>query len=52
MKKIRNIFDKFVGHKISLKELYFSLSTWFILLVTFLGITTKFDTTLILAISL
>ena len=48
MKKIRNIFDKFVGHKISLKELYFSLSTWFVLLVTFLGITTKFDTTLML----
>jgi|GEM_PF-1614459 len=49
MKKMRNIFDSFVGHKISLKELYFSLSTWFVLLVTFLGITTKFNTTLLLA---
>lgn len=49
MKKIRNIFDKFVGYKISLKELYFSLTTWFVLLVTFLGITTKFHTSLMLA---
>lgn len=46
MKKIQDIFDGFVGHKISLKELYFSLTTWFVLLVTFLGMTTKFYTTL------
>ena len=49
MKKIRNIFDAFVGYKISLKELYFSLTTWFVLLVTFLGMTTKFHTTLMIA---
>ncbi len=49
MNKIKNIFDKFVGYKISLKELYFSLTTWFVLLVTFLGMTTKFHTALMLA---
>ncbi|RTK93962.1 MAG: hypothetical protein EKK61_00265 [Rickettsiales bacterium] len=48
MKKLFNILDTLVEYKISLKELYFSLSTWFVLLVLFLGITTKFNTTLIL----
>ena len=47
MKKIFKIFDAFVGYRISLKELYFSLTTWFVLLVTFLGYTTKFQTTLL-----
>ena len=49
MKRIFKIFDNFVDYKISLKELYFSLTTWFVILVTFLGITTKFHTTLLLA---
>jgi phosphoglycerol transferase MdoB-like AlkP superfamily enzyme len=35
-----------IDHKISLKELYFSLSTWFLLLICFLGFATKFYTTL------
>ena len=49
MKKIFNIIDAIVDHKISLKELYFSLTTWFGILVLFLGFTTKFHTTLLLA---
>ena len=49
MNKILKIFDALVDYRISLKELYFSLSTWFVLLVSFLGITTKFHTTLLLA---
>ena len=48
IKKLFNILDTLVEYKISLKELYFSLSTWFILLVLFLGTTTKFNTTLML----
>jgi phosphoglycerol transferase MdoB-like AlkP superfamily enzyme len=46
MKKIARFAQSFVEYKISLKELYFSLSTWLILLVSFLGMTTKFNTTL------
>ena len=49
MKKILNLIDSIVDHKISLKELYFSLTTWFGLLVLFLGFTTKFHTTLLFA---
>ena len=49
MKKILNLIDSVVDHKISLKELYFSLTTWFCLLVLFLGFTTKFHTTLLIA---
>ncbi len=49
MKKVFNIIDAIVDHKISLKELYFSLTTWFGMLVLFLGFTTKFHTTLLLA---
>ena len=49
MKKILNLIDSIVDHKISLKELYFSLTTWFGLLVLFLGFTTKFHTTLLVA---
>lgn len=49
MKKVFNIIDAIVDHKISLKELYFSLTTWFGLLVLFLGFTTKFHTTLLFA---
>ncbi len=49
MKKLFNIIDAIVDHKISLKELYFSLTTWFGILVLFLGFTTKFHTTLLLA---
>jgi len=49
MKKILNLIDSIVDHKISLKELYFSLTTWFGLLVLFLGFTTKFHTTLLIA---
>ena len=49
MKKIFNIIDAIVDHKISLKELYFSLTTWFGILVLFLGFTIKFHTTLLLA---
>lgn len=49
MKKIFNTIDAIVDHKISLKELYFSLTTWFGILVLFLGFITKFHTTLLLA---
>jgi phosphoglycerol transferase MdoB-like AlkP superfamily enzyme len=48
MKKITKVAQNFVEYKISLKELYFSLSTWLILLITFLGFTTKFNTALLL----
>jgi len=48
MNKILKLLDSFVGYRISLRELYFSLSTWFVLLVGFLGITTKFQTTLLI----
>ncbi len=47
MKKIFKTFEAFVNYRISLKELYFSLTTWFVLLVTFLGYTTRFQTTLL-----
>lgn len=49
MKKLLRIIDSIVDYKVSLKELYFSLTTWFVLLVLFIGITTKFYTTLWLA---
>ncbi len=49
MKKVFKIIDAIVDHKISLKELYFSLTTWFGILVLFLGFATKFHTTLLLA---
>lgn len=49
MKKIFKIFDTVVDYKISLKELYFSISTWFFVLVFFLGVTTKFNSTLLIA---
>lgn len=49
MKKIFKFFETLVEHKISLKELYFSLTSWFVLLVTFLGFTTKFHTSLWIA---
>ena len=46
MKKVFKFFETLVEHKISLKELYFSLTSWRVLLVTFLGFTTKFHTSL------
>ncbi|MGC0371329.1 MAG: hypothetical protein DGJ47_000015 [Rickettsiaceae bacterium] len=49
MQKISNIFNSIIGYRISLKELYFSLSTWFVLLVLFLSFVTKFNTALIIA---
>ncbi len=49
MKKIFKFFETLVDHKISLKELYFSLTSWFVLLVTFLGFATKFHTSLWIA---
>ncbi len=49
MKKIFKVLDSFVGYRISLKELYFSLTTWLVLLITFLALATKFDTNLIIA---
>lgn len=49
MKKIFKTINTVIEYKISLKELYFSLTTWFGLLVLFLGFTTKFHTTLLLA---
>ncbi len=49
MKKILHVFHSMVDYKISLKELYFSLSTWFILLVLFISVTTQFNTNLIIA---
>jgi phosphoglycerol transferase MdoB-like AlkP superfamily enzyme len=48
MKKFTYILNSIIEHKISLKELYFSFTTWFVLLVLFLGITTKFNSTLLL----
>lgn len=49
MRKILNIFHSIVDYKISFKELYFSLSTWFVLLLLFIGLTTKFNTSLMVA---
>ncbi|MDC0864613.1 sulfatase-like hydrolase/transferase [Rickettsiaceae bacterium] len=49
MNKIIQIFHRFVDYKISIKELYFSLTTWFVVLVAFLGVTSKFHTTLLVA---
>ncbi len=49
MRKLYNIIHSVVDHKISLKELYFSLSTWFTALFLFLGFATKFNTTLLVA---
>jgi phosphoglycerol transferase MdoB-like AlkP superfamily enzyme len=46
MKKIFKLFENLIEHKISLKELYFSWISWFVLLVTFLGFATKFQTSL------
>lgn len=46
MKKVFKFFKTLVEHKISLKELYFSLTSWLVLLVTFLGFTTKLHTSL------
>lgn len=48
MKNLLKSLKIIVNHKISIKELYFSLSTWLILLVGFLAFTTKFQTTLLL----
>ena len=49
MKKTLKLFATLIEHRISLKELYFSLTTWFVLLATFLGFTTKFHTSLWIA---
>lgn len=49
MKKVFKFFETLVEHKISLKELYFSLTSWFVLLVTFLGFAIKFHTNLWIA---
>jgi len=49
MKKLFKFFTTLVEHKISFKELYFSLTSWFVLLVTFLGFATKFHTSLWIA---
>jgi hypothetical protein len=49
MKKVLKIFDTIVAHKISLKELYFSFTSWLVLLVVFLGFATKFHTSLWIA---
>lgn len=49
MRKLYNIIHSVVDHKISIKELYFSLSTWFTALFLFLGFATKFNTTLLVA---
>ncbi|NRB10960.1 MAG: sulfatase-like hydrolase/transferase [Rickettsiaceae bacterium] len=49
MYKIFKIFSHIINYKISLKELYFSFTTWFVLLVLFLGLTTKFQTSLLIA---
>ena len=49
MKKVIKFVEAFVSYKISLKELYFSLSTWLVLLISFLAVTTKFHTSLLLA---
>ena len=48
MKKALGLAGKFIEYRISLKELYFSLSTWLILLIIFLGFTTKFNTTFLI----
>ena len=48
MSKILQMFHRLVDYKISIKELYFSLTTWFVVLVTFLGFTTKFHLTLLI----
>lgn len=46
MKQILKFIDAIIEYKISIKELYFSLSSWFVILVTFLGFATKFHTSL------
>lgn len=46
MKNFLKILNEVVNHKISIKELYFSLTTWFVLLIGFLGFTTRFQSTL------
>jgi len=48
MKNPLKFLKTLVNHRISIKELYFSLSTWLILLVGFLAFTTKFQSTLLL----
>ncbi|PCJ27583.1 MAG: hypothetical protein COA94_03825 [Rickettsiales bacterium] len=49
MSKIFKLFSTIVGYRLSLKELYFSLTTWLAGLVAFLGMATKFDSSLLLA---
>lgn len=46
MQKISRLFKTIIEYKISIKELYFSLTSWFVLLVTFLGFATRFYTDL------
>jgi len=48
MQKIFWALGKLVDYKISLKELYFSLSSWLVLLILFLGQITKFQHTLMI----
>lgn len=47
MKKFLNVLSRFINYRISIKELYFSLSSWFVLLVVFLGSSTHFQTSLL-----
>jgi phosphoglycerol transferase MdoB-like AlkP superfamily enzyme len=46
MQKIPKLFSYLINYRLSLKELYFSLTTWLLSLLLLLGLTTRFHSTL------